>query len=91
MDKVAGILPKRKADLSPASVSGGGRGHAPPSRRKLPLRLRIRIALERHQAVARLQALSCEAGQLSDRAVLEAVKTRYRAALAEAMVAREVC
>lgn len=63
-----------------AALAGGSsaRVHAGP----MPLHLKIRIALERPQTVARLRALSREPGQLSDRSRLAEAKARYRAALA---------
>jgi succinoglycan biosynthesis protein ExoV len=90
METIAHWLPKR-APKNSASTQAGPKAPAitPPmtqgaARRKLPLRLRIRILLERRMAVARLRVLARAPGQLSDRARLTDAKARYLAALTAA-------
>lgn len=82
VDRLRSMLPVRsKSALQPIPASQ-------PSAsinvlKELPLRLRIRIALERPQSLYRLKSLARETGQLSDRARLENAKARYRAVLSE--------
>ena len=84
----AGRPAARDATAKPALAGGSGaRVHDCP----VPLHLKIRIALERPQTVARLRALSRAAGQLSDRAVLQTAKARYRASLAETFGPQALC
>lgn len=88
MDRLARLFPSRRtgtggenaASVSAANPHAAGGGSGAP--RKRPLRLRVRIWLERYQAVARLRGLTRRQGQLSDRQQLAAAKARYRTALA---------
>lgn len=87
MDRLARLFPTRRTvaegERAAPRAQGPGAAAPPPGmRRKLPLRLRLRIWLERYQAVARLRSLARQQGQLSDRIRLVEAKARYRAALA---------
>lgn len=90
MERIARIVPKQ---ASPAAARQG-RMHvadaaAPaspkpvgPSRgSKLPLRLRLRMELEALQTPSALRKIVARQGQLSDRAILEQSKERYREVL----------
>lgn len=81
MDRISALLPKktRAAGDHPTEAKAGS-GPAGAAR-KLPFKLRARMAMERQMAVSRLRTLARSKGQLSDRAALEAAKARYRAVL----------
>lgn len=85
MDWIAQMLPKRpvsEGTTAPvAADTSAPASHGKAARRPLPLRRRLRIALEKYQTVARLRVLSRDAGQLSDRRRLAEAKARYRVAL----------
>lgn len=89
MNRLAGLLPKRDRIISGTvsvvqAVREADQAEGEARKGPLPLRLRLRIWLERWQATSRLRALAASPGQLSDRTRLEAAKTRYREALARA-------
>lgn len=88
MDRIARIVPRKAAPAVARQgrvyVDGAAASPKPvgPARgSRLPLRLRLRMELEALQTPSALRAFVARPGQLSDRAVLEQSKERYRETL----------